>query len=77
MQRLHIINKAILLSNLANVPFTTRFSQIRKTFFRIIGQKKNTQHIKTEKQNGRGTEIERDVSEELHTLLTIIQGEYR
>lgn len=40
MQRLHIINKAILLSNLANVPFTTRFSQIRKTFFRIIGQKK-------------------------------------
>ena len=45
MQRLHIINKAILLSNLANVPFTTRFSQIRKTFFRIIGQKKNTQHM--------------------------------
>ena len=46
MQRLHIINKAILLSNLANVPFTTRFSQIRKTFFRIIGQKKHATYAK-------------------------------
>ena len=46
MQRLHIINKAILLSNLANVPFTTRFSQIRKTFFRIIRQKKHATYAK-------------------------------
>ena len=45
-QRLHIIKKALLLSNLANVPFTTRFSQIRKTFSESSDRKKHATYAK-------------------------------